>query len=55
MSERKKCPICQRPTLPAFAPFCSKRCADVDLGNWFGEGYKMPVDDMPSSDDFSEQ
>ena len=24
-------------------PFCSKRCADIDLGNWFNEAYKVPV------------
>lgn len=24
------------------APFCSRRCADVDLGRWLGEGYRLP-------------
>ena len=36
------CPICQKPTEKAFRPFCSKRCADVDLGKWFGGGYAIP-------------
>ncbi|MFO8126380.1 DNA gyrase inhibitor YacG, partial [Yoonia sp.] len=26
------CPICEKPTEKAFRPFCSKRCADIDLG-----------------------
>ncbi len=33
------CPICGRPHEPKFRPFCSKRCADVDLGRWLGERY----------------
>lgn len=47
MSEvgEERCPICQRPTAIAFRPFCSKRCADVDLGRWFSESYAVPVDD----------
>ena len=36
------CPICHKPTQPAFRPFCSRRCADVDLGRWFGEVYRAP-------------
>jgi hypothetical protein len=24
-------------------PFCSKRCADVDLGNWLKGGYAIPA------------
>ncbi len=33
------CPICQRPSAPKHRPFCSQRCADVDLGRWLGERY----------------
>lgn len=36
------CPICQRPTDPGYRPFCSRRCADVDLGRWFTGGYRLP-------------
>ena len=36
------CPICGRGTLAAFRPFCSKRCADVDLGRWFSGQYRTP-------------
>jgi uncharacterized protein len=39
------CPICGRPTEPKVRPFCSKRCADVDLAKWLGGGYAIPSDD----------
>lgn len=39
------CPICPRKTVPAFRPFCSKRCADVDLGRWLTESYRVPAED----------
>jgi len=38
-SKGGRCAICGRPVEPAFRPFCSKRCADVDLGRWLGERY----------------
>lgn len=39
----KGCPICGKPTDPAVRPFCSKRCADVDLQRWFAGAYAIPV------------
>lgn len=38
----RPCPICKKPRTDAFAPFCSARCRDIDLGRWFGEGYAVP-------------
>ena len=38
----KRCPICKRPRLDEFAPFCSSRCRDRDLSRWFGDGYAVP-------------
>ena len=32
-----KCPICRQPAHPDFKPFCSKRCADLDLGKWMND------------------
>lgn len=37
------CPICRKPADPAYRPFCSKRCADVDLQRWLTDGYAIPV------------
>ncbi|MDO6591648.1 DNA gyrase inhibitor YacG [Loktanella sp. D2R18] len=37
------CPICKKPTETAFRPFCSKRCADIDLGKWFSGSYAIPA------------
>lgn len=37
-----KCPICGKPAEPRWRPFCSKRCANVDLGRWLGGGYAIP-------------
>ena len=53
------CPICARPTDPDYRPFCSRRCADVDLGKWLTGSYAIPVtpadaeDGEPSDDDAS--
>ena len=33
------CPICGRPRHPDFKPFCSRRCADVDLSRWLSGAY----------------
>ena len=51
------CPICNKPEDPGFQPFCSKRCADVDLNRWLSDGYAIPGRDgeagsegQPSSD-----
>jgi len=37
-----KCPICGRPTHAEFQPFCSRRCADVDLSRWLRGSYAIP-------------
>ncbi len=37
-----KCPICSKPAEKKFAPFCSRRCADVDLSRWLRGGYAIP-------------
>ena len=37
-----RCPICAKPVAEAFRPFCSKRCADVDLNRWLSGVYAVP-------------
>jgi endogenous inhibitor of DNA gyrase (YacG/DUF329 family) len=36
------CPICDKETDPKYRPFCSRRCADIDLGKWLGGHYRIP-------------
>ena len=37
------CPICAKTAEPAYRPFCSRRCADVDLARWLREDYRIPT------------
>ena len=46
----KACPICGRPEMPETKPFCSKRCADVDLSRWLGGVYRVESADRPDRD-----
>ena len=39
------CPICSAETSPDYRPFCSRRCADIDLAKWLGGGYAIPSTD----------
>lgn len=43
----RKCAQCGRAEVPRFRPFCSRRCADTDLGRWFKGDYRISagVDD----------
>jgi uncharacterized protein len=54
------CPICGKPAAPAYKPFCSQRCADVDLGRWLSDRYVIPGEDQddtgpPQHDDQNEK
>ncbi len=37
-----KCPLCEKDTLNEARPFCSVRCANIDLNRWLTESYVMP-------------
>ncbi len=39
----ESCPICRKAADPAFVPFCSARCADIDLGRWLTDRYAIPT------------
>ncbi len=41
------CPICEKDTAPAYRPFCSRRCADVDLGRWLMAHYEVDYTERP--------
>lgn len=42
MSAPDDCPVCGKPLETRFKPFCSRRCADIDLGRWFKGEYAIP-------------
>ena len=46
-----KCPICCKSRAHKYRPFCSKRCADLDLGQWFNEDYYIPAEEDAELDD----
>jgi endogenous inhibitor of DNA gyrase (YacG/DUF329 family) len=46
----RPCPTCGAPQVAAFKPFCSKRCAQVDLHRWLSGAYAIPVVETDSSD-----
>lgn len=44
------CPLCGKPKDLAYRPFCSKRCADVDLSRWLKGSYAIPVIEVDDPD-----
>lgn len=53
-ARRPRCPTCGKPADPAVRPFCSKRCADVDLHRWLSGSYAIPAvedDELPDTGD----
>jgi hypothetical protein len=44
-----KCPICGTPVAAVHRPFCSRRCADVDLHRWLGGVYRIETDEPPEA------
>ena len=52
-----KCPICGKPAQDSYRPFCSRRCADVDLKRWLSGGYGIPAvedDEGPGGEEFED-
>ena len=49
--KRAKCPTCGKPAIQKTKPFCSKRCADVDLGRWLNEDYRIPTNEFLGEDE----
>lgn len=49
------CPICHKPSDATYRPFCSRRCADIDLGKWFGGAYALPSSDPVDPEDAADE
>ncbi len=50
-NEPMACPICRKDTDPKYRPFCSRRCADVDLGRWLTGAYSIPAQDEDEAEE----
>ena len=48
-------PICKKPTETTFRPFCSKRCADIDLGKWLTGSYAIPAATSEDDEDLESE
>ena len=44
-----RCPVCGETAAARYTPFCSRRCADIDLGRWLKGNYAIPA--RPQDDD----
>lgn len=49
-----RCPMCGQSAVERFRPFCSKRCADLDLGKWLGGEYRIPTDEEVDTEELLE-
>jgi uncharacterized protein len=49
--KRNACAICGKPVDALFKPFCSRRCADVDLHRWLSGVYAVPVTEDEEEDE----
>ncbi|CAM5194209.1 DNA gyrase inhibitor YacG OS=Bosea thiooxidans OX=53254 GN=yacG PE=3 SV=1 [Bosea thiooxidans] len=47
----RPCPICGKPAVARFKPFCSSRCADIDLGRWLKGGYVIPGEPVDEAEE----
>jgi len=45
------CPVCGKPAVEASRPFCSRRCADVDLNRWLSGVYAIPTAEDEEEDE----
>ncbi|MBN9456542.1 MAG: DNA gyrase inhibitor YacG [Bosea sp. (in: a-proteobacteria)] len=50
-SAARPCPICGKPAAERYRPFCSPRCADIDLGRWLKGGYVIPGEPLEEAED----
>jgi len=46
----RRCPICNALAVHRFRPFCSQRCADIDLGRWVKGNYRIPTEEAPEGE-----
>ena len=50
-SQKTACPLCEQPAKAPHTPFCSRRCAQLDLGKWLTGGYAIPAHEAMEDSD----
>ena len=53
-ARRQRCPICGKPAVARQRPFCSPRCANIDLGRWLNGAYRVETDEAADDSDGDE-
>tara|TARA_Y100000768_G_scaffold129194_1_gene95949 strand:- start:235 stop:414 length:180 start_codon:yes stop_codon:yes gene_type:complete len=43
LKKKSKCPTCKKPSIDTFTPFCSKKCASLDLMKWLSDEYQINI------------
>ena len=51
----KPCSICGKPAAARFKPFCSARCANIDLGRWLKGSYVIPGEPVEEAEEGAPQ
>lgn len=54
VKSERKCPVCGAPAEERWRPFCSRRCADVDLSRWLSGTYAIPGGGVDADEDGDE-
>ncbi len=49
--KKATCPLCPQPAEALYRPFCSRRCAQLDLGKWLTGGYAIPAHEAMEDSD----
>ena len=50
-AQKSRCPMCQQPAETSHSPFCSRRCAQLDLGKWLTGDYAFPAHEAMEDSD----
>ena len=53
--ESANCSMCGKPVEEKYKPFCSRRCADLDLHRWMGGTYRIPTEEPGFINDNDEE
>lgn len=51
IDKSSSCSYCGKTTRRKYRPFCSERCAQLDLGHWLNEDYRIPILEYDNMDD----